>query len=259
MLLISRSWWVSSNVAFPRNFVTRFMWQKCVFSFIYMKQDIVWFHQQWVSIYRWFRIDSVYPSAGSMSWCTVNPILTLLPQPSVASPIFLFRRLQAYISQHDWDKLMDQRCFFSICLLFDTWGIPFDTRCRGQTRSRTIGHLVLHYGGSGPTLMNFRASLIQTVNYVDDSPVFSYFPALLAAALSLALIAVSFVVVPIIYRYAYAFFFFFKWYIKRPSCSDQTSIQTWLLKTIVPFTGSAPHQNLWGPFAAKPPGTPWIM
>lgn len=124
MLLISRSWWVSSNVAFPRNFVTRCMWQMCLSSFIYMKQDIVWFHHQWVYIYRWFRLDSVYPSAGFVSWCTVNPILTLLPRPSVASPIFLFRRLQAYISQHDWDKLMDQRCFFPFVCCLTLEGYP---------------------------------------------------------------------------------------------------------------------------------------
>lgn len=50
-----------------------------------------------------------------------------------------------------------------------------------------------------------------------------------------------------------------KLYIKDPSCSDQMSIQTWLLTPIVPFAGSSPHQNLWGPFAAKPHGTRWIM
>lgn len=146
MLLVSRSWWVSSNVAFPRNFVTRCMWQMCLSSFIYMKQDIVWFHQQWVYIYRWFRTDSVYLSAGFVRWCTVNPILTLLPRPSVASPIFLFRWLQAYISQHDRDKLMDQRCFFHLLVVWhlrDTlWHWLSDGELQGTNRkqdNRTFG------------------------------------------------------------------------------------------------------------------------
>lgn len=179
MFLISRSWWVSSNVAFPHNFVTKCMWHICLRCFILIKQDNVLFHLQWIYIYTWFRIDFVYPAAGFGLWCTENLNLTLLHHYNI----------------HDTDcntcwRTEDPQ-YFLILQLFWQQFCPW---------------------------LWLLSRLLWYPSYIGKNV-----------------------------------------YIKDPSCSDQTSIQTWRLTPIVPFAGSSPHQNLWGPFAAKPNGTRWIM